>query len=138
MRNRLIAVIVLASLGGYAVPLPLLTAGQAAAMPATASHSSDKTEHSCCPDLHPRMISIVLLTMDPATMPCGGQHPCCAKRAPQNLPSLPAANRRTTTDRSAITVASAQHQGRSPSMVLTPWVGHIFERYRLKTTVLRI
>jgi len=129
-------VIVLASLVGYAMPLSLLTAVEAMAMPATARHSSARNDHSCCPDHHSRITSVVFLTLDPALMPCGGQHPCCAHRAPDNLPSLPAANRQTATDLGAMSVAVAGHLRRRP--VAEAWTGHTFELYGLRTTVLRI
>jgi len=137
MRNRFIAVMVLASLVGSAMPLSLLTAVQAMAMPGTASHSSAKSDHSCCPDLHSRVASVVFLTLDPAAMPCGGQHPCCAKRAPENLPSLPATNRRRAPE-FVVPVMIPAHKIDGAAPVRAASVGHVFDLNSLRTTVLRI
>jgi hypothetical protein len=138
MRNRLIAVIVLASLAGSAMPISLLTAVEAMAMPGTASRHAATKRHSCCPGVHAQMASAVFLTFDPAAMPCGGQHPCCAKQTPENLPSLPAASQRVTRDPSAVAVTIAGEQLPKTFLLRDARAGHRFEFYSLRTTVLRI
>lgn len=57
------------------------------------SKSQASKDHSCCPHLHGQIMMPPIAELPPAPMPCGDEHPCCAKRAPENPASLPASGR---------------------------------------------
>ncbi len=85
MTKRIIAALVLATLLSGSAPLAL------AAVPgdSVGGHLSSTRIHSCCPGTHQKMVT----SFTAAAMPCGNEHPCCAKHAPDNPSSLPAVNR---------------------------------------------
>lgn len=46
--------------------------------------------HDCC--AHQAVfLATLALPLQPAGMPCGSEHPCCVRPAPQNVPNLPSA-----------------------------------------------
>lgn len=83
MRTRFIAAaLMLISLWGLSAPVVLAaTTGQTAA----------SRTHACCPGGHTAFSLSMFVTPGPPTMPCGEQHPCCAKQAPAK-PALTAMN----------------------------------------------
>jgi len=82
MRTRFIAAaLLLISLWGLTAPL-VLAAG--------ARQTAASRTHACCPSGHFALGLPFFLSQTPA-MPCGGQHPCCAKQAPAK-PALLALN----------------------------------------------
>lgn len=85
MTKRIIAALMLASLLSGSAPLALA----AVAGDSARGHHSSTRIHSCCPGTHQKMVT----SFTAAAMPCGNEHPCCAKHAPENPSSLPAVNR---------------------------------------------
>jgi hypothetical protein len=86
MKTRFIAAaMVLIALWGVSAPLAL------SASTHIAGQTSRLRTHSCCP--HGRSVIALpfFVSPAPATMPCGGQSPCCAKQAPAK-PALLALN----------------------------------------------
>ena len=91
MKKRVIAVVMLASLwcgaasGAFAFSM-LRSNAQEAGEPSPSSPH----KHSCCPGVHPPLTLALFETSTAPAMPCGNEHPCCAKRAPQSPASRPA------------------------------------------------
>ena len=86
MKTRLIAAaMVLVSLWGVGAPLAL-----AASIPTPKQRAMLKT-HTCCPREHAALAVPFFVSPTPASMPCGGQSPCCAKQSPAK-PALLALN----------------------------------------------
>jgi hypothetical protein len=121
MRTGFIAAaLVLISLWGLSAPLVLA---------ATARQTGASRTHACCPSGNFAFAPPIFVSPAPATMPCGGQSPCCAKQAPakpallalnqENRPGLESAPIRTSdgarNDRASIAMTSA---GLSPSLFL--------------------
>src|SRR5580765_7879835 len=104
MKSRFIAALMLATLALCSAP---------AAWAAPSSSDTDKTnqaagqDHSCCPRGHSRFVPPVFVKPAPASMPCGDQHPCCAKQGPENSPSLPATTRLAEPGSDTVVVAIA-------------------------------
>ena len=63
---------------------PLMSAIHVAESDANAPH-----EHGCCPQPDHRLAPALFLTSYFPTMPCGGQHPCCARGIPSSPTTLP-------------------------------------------------
>jgi len=96
MRKKVIAALVLASLAVWSVPVSFASAKRSAPLnyngrqpsPAAAQH------HSCCPGFHSPFVEQLFAELAPVPeMPCGDQHPCCARQVPENPPALTAASR---------------------------------------------
>src|SRR5579862_3892228 len=86
MKTRFIAaVLVLASLWSVSAPLALSASTHAA------GQAAGLKKHSCCPHGQSAFALPLFVSPAPATMPCGGQSPCCAKQAPAK-PALLALN----------------------------------------------
>jgi len=124
MKTRFIAAaLVLISLWGLGEPLAL------AASAATARQTATSRTHACCPGEHSSFGLPIFLSSSLAAMPCGGQHPCCAKQVPAKpallavsqdhrpgLESAPvSANDGARNDRTSSTMTSA---ALSPSLFL--------------------
>ena len=83
MKTRFIAAaLMLISLWGLSAPLVLA---------ATTKQTAASRMHACCPGGHTAFSLPMFVSPGPATMPCGDQHPCCAKQAPAK-PALLALN----------------------------------------------
>src|SRR5581483_11465043 len=89
MEKRLIAAMMLLSLwcGAASSAFGLLTMSHV--MPRAANQTS--AGHRCCPGLHWMNPELTQIAATVPAMPCGDEHPCCAKRAPESPASLPAA-----------------------------------------------
>jgi len=86
MKTRFIAVAMLLTvLWGVSAPLAL------SASTPTAGQTSGLRTHSCCPHGHSLIALPIFVSPAPATKPCGGQSPCCAKQGPAK-PALLALN----------------------------------------------
>lgn len=79
------AALVLVSLWSVGAPLTLSASTQ------IARQASALKKHSCCPHGQSAFALPLFVSPTPATMPCGGQSPCCAKQAPAK-PALLALN----------------------------------------------
>lgn len=141
MKKRFIAAIVLASLAEWSVPVAFASA------PLSRSSTSEKSaqqtaathDASCCPGVPSRFEPPVFVTAAPAEMPCGEQHPCCAKPAPPNSPGLPAPNStvRRGSDGAPVTIADQHRDGR-PRIAAGTSGSNPFQPYSVRSTVLRI
>lgn len=130
MWNRVSAAIVLVSLASSTMPAAVVS--MRAMRPTVLSGVAH--EHSCCPGV-PARIPIAIVNVAPNSMPCSGQHPCCAGREHERLPSLPVLNQSTTGSECGVaafeeTAAAAQSVG----------VRHypLFDSAPVRSTVLRI
>jgi len=91
MKRRIIAGVMLLTLAGWSVPTALAAATSLRTLKSEAQPSrSSGHHHSCCPGAHTNTDSVLFTAFVPAAMPCGDEHPCCTKQAPENPPSLPA------------------------------------------------
>lgn len=91
MKSKIIAAVMLVSLcaGIAPVALALPHADLPQMVQPTGATNHD---HSCCPGLHTLIVTEQFVTAARPAMPCGENHPCCAKRAPGSPASLPAVN----------------------------------------------
>ena len=133
MWNRSIAVLVVVLLAGSSLPLALASSN--AMPPSIASHAAN--DHSCCPGMLAK-IPIVLVNLTPLSMPCGGQHPCCAGRGHENPPSLPAVNRSTVSALDGTSAAAEKEVLPTQRSAAPGWSDRTFDFYSLRSTVLRI
>ena len=88
MLHRFIAVFVLGTLCWLSMPVAFGST-PIATMHSAQSKASAEKSHSCCPGFHPRVVPALLVAMNSSDMPCGTQHPCCAKQRPVNPSTLP-------------------------------------------------
>lgn len=142
MKRKLIGVLALLALGNTPLTLatPLLHSGPATRTREQAVSSPHK--HSCCPNAQERFVPLMLvpLIVTPvSTMPCGEQHPCCAKQTPENPPALPIA---TSTQRpnpsGAPTAIADQNQGSRARIPVEVAGTNPFQAYSGRITILRI
>src|SRR6266567_1311464 len=108
MKNRFIAALMLACLAMWSVP-----GAVAASSSSTAQKSGQpvsERNHSCCPSVHSRFVPPLFVKPGPASMPCGEQHPCCARQGPENLPSLPATTRLAGRGSDGVLTTIADHR----------------------------
>lgn len=88
MCKRIITAFVLISLAWSSVPY-----AAAWDMAGHGIHAvSQRNAHSCCPHAQRSVVSDRLVAMDGPAIPCGEQHPCCAKRGQEPVAALPAMN----------------------------------------------
>jgi hypothetical protein len=86
MIQRSIASVVLATLCWLSVPGAF---GSLEVPSAQGSRRETANDHSCCPRSQPRISPILFLAINSTAMPCGEQHPCCARRTPSNPSTMP-------------------------------------------------
>lgn len=138
MHNRFIAVLLLASFANWSMPASLASSLQVPKLASAAAQSRAGHDHSCCPGVHSQL-SLISVALVPASMPCGSQHPCCAKSAPENPPSLPTANTVTSPGFIGVLVAIEKESLRTRSSASPEALGRdAFEFYSVRSTVLRI
>src|SRR5579862_6374064 len=98
MKKRIIGVLMLASLSWWSVPTVFASVfliHSAGERKAGSSSTSKAHNHDCCPSLHLGLEASLFVALTPPAMPCGNEHPCCSKHAPDHSLSLPATNRIT-------------------------------------------
>lgn len=128
MKTRFIAAaLVLISLWSLGAPLVLA---------ASAKRTTASGKHACCPGVHSAFALHIFLSSSPATMPCGGQHPCCAKQAPAK-PALLALNQENRPGRENVPIwisDGARNDRTSTAMTSASLLPSLF----LRSTVRRI
>lgn len=136
MKTKFIGALLLALLAFGNTPLALATLLHSE--PATKKLAiSNPHNHSCCPDAHMRFVPLMVTPV--STMPCGAQHPCCAKQAPENSPSLPVATSTQRPNPSGVPMAMADQNQRSRARISAESAGgNPFPAYSGRKTVLRI
>lgn len=133
MWNRTIAALVVVSLVGSSLPLALAASN---VMPPSIASQAAK-DHSCCPGM-PAKIPIALGSLAPASMPCGGQHPCCAGQGQENPPSLPVMNRSMVSGLDGTSAAAEKETHPTPLTAAPGGSDCALDFYSLRSTVLRI
>ncbi len=91
LKKRIIAVVMLISLwcgtaAGAFASMVMMTRAHAA------GDRSSSNSHSCCPRVHPLVSPALFVAVAGPVMPCGDEHPCCAKRTPQSPAIVPEVN----------------------------------------------
>jgi hypothetical protein len=133
MKSRFIAALMLAMLALGSVPR-----AWAASSSATQAKSAAGHDHSCCPKVHSRFVPPVFVKPGPASMPCGDQHPCCAKQGPENPPSLPATTRLAAPGSDGMVVAIAdQLRDEATLVAMLASDKNPLRSYSARSTVLR-
>jgi len=95
--------------------------------------------HDCCPKADRSFVSPSLPGIQPSAMPCGEQHPCCAKQVPQESPALPVALQGQRSDSSNSPVVMADHIRDPQNGTFTKAYGTAaLPLYSTRSTVLRI
>jgi len=89
MIRKSISAVVLASICWLSVPVAF-GAMQAGPKDLNRVVGSRAHDHSCCPSLDPQTAPTLLVAIYPPAMPCGDQHPCCARRSPSPPTNVPA------------------------------------------------
>jgi hypothetical protein len=105
MFRRLIAGTVLVLLCCWSVPVARASVRPADDLAAQKPHSSIRHNHSCCPNMRTRFEPSVVVTLAPSKMPCGDQHPCCARQVPDSPPLLSAISRMPRPDSGGLLMA---------------------------------
>jgi len=140
MKKRFIAAVVLASLTLWGVPAAFASTLQpgSSISEKPAEQIASAHDHSCCPGFHSRIVLPPFVTPAPAEMPCGEQHPCCAKPAPQNSPALPSASPtvRPGSEGAPMAVAYQYRDGRT-RIAAGAAGNNPFQQYSVQSTVLR-
>jgi hypothetical protein len=141
MKKRIIGALVLASLSWWSVPTAFASVfliHSAAIKKAASSPASKAHNHDCCPGLHLRLEAPLFVALTPPAMPCGDEHPCCAKHAPDHSFSLPAVNRMTRPGPDSFATGVAQNDA-ARSGVTSPSSGRdVALTFFARSTVLRI
>lgn len=88
MVQRSIAAVVLATLCWLSVPVAF-GSFETVAVHRVQHDASPAHDQSCCPGSHPRISPAQFLAINSPAMPCGEQHPCCARQAPSNPSTMP-------------------------------------------------
>jgi len=141
MKNRCIAVLLLASLIGWSMPVAF--ASPAKPLPQAAQESvrhSDSSGHShaCCPGAHSLLDPVLLVNAEPAAMPCGDEHPCCAKSGPHNPPTLPGTTKIARPDSEGSLATISEHCRAGRTRITAETSVNVFPSYFERSTVLRI
>src|ERR1700719_4264452 len=90
MIQRSIASLVLATLCWLSVPFAFGSLEMPSAQGfRRETATATANDHSCCPGSQPGISPILFLAINSAAMPCGEQHPCCARRTPSNPSTMP-------------------------------------------------
>jgi hypothetical protein len=114
MRNKLIAGVILMSLGLGSAPIALAAAkvSRLLTSPEQPKRSSSP-DHSCCPGFHASMLMPLFVALTPVRqMPCGDRHPCCAKQRSENVPALTASHRLYSPDAHGIATGTGDKSAR--------------------------
>jgi len=90
MKKRWIAAFVLGSLFWSSVPVAMAFSQPVAVEPAVRHASPATQDHSCCPGIHFTLPPRLFLIPAQPSVPCGEEHPCCARPEHENPASLPA------------------------------------------------
>jgi hypothetical protein len=91
MRTRVIsALLLLFTLSGWMQTFAQSQLRHAAAAAAKPQGNSHSQSHSCCPGVHDSSLLPTVFPLQPASLPCGNSHRCCASRESNNPPSLTA------------------------------------------------
>jgi len=141
MFRKFLAGLVLALLCGWSVPVARAAAPQSDDLTARkpASHPSSGHDHSCCPSLHSRIAPPVFVTVVPTKRPCGDQHPCCARQAPDSPPLLPAISRMPRPDLRGLLAALPDQGCRGAGRTAADTLGSgPIQSYSVRSTILRI
>lgn len=140
MRNRVVAMLVLTSLTWASIPAILTPAVQPLAVAAQrpAGRHVSGHDHSCCPAIHSQEAMLALVRLAPAAMPCGDQHPCCARQGSDNLPALPAKASTRRLGTAELTAALPGHCANSIPVAPAPSPNFLVSSYSVRSTVLRI
>src|SRR5579864_7033624 len=137
MHTRFIAVLLLFTLANWSMPGSRASFLQVPKMASADAQPRAGHDHSCCPGIRSQL-ALISVALVPASMPCGSHHPCCAKSAPENPPSLPTANTVTSPDFSGVPVAIEKESLRTISASPEALRRDVFEFYSVRSTVLRI
>ena len=133
MKSRFIAALMLATLALWE-----RAAGMGGFLLCYAGEEAAGHDHSCCPKVHSRFVPPVFVKPGPASMPCGDQHPCCAKPGPENPPSLPATTRLAAPGSDGMVVAIAdQLRDEATLVAMLASDRNPLRSYSARSTVLR-
>lgn len=100
--------------------------------------AAEKHTHSCCPGGHSWFRPPLSVTIEAASMPCGKEHPCCAKQRPQNPLSLPATTRVSRPDAEPFAVLTDLYSDGARTLPTGSFATESFHHFCLRSTVLRI
>src|SRR6266568_295718 len=136
MKKRFIAALVLTVLAVWSVPGAL--AASSSSMAQKSGQQAGEQDHSCCPGVHSRFVPPLFVKPGPASMPCGEQHPCCAKQGPENPPSLPATTKLAAPGFGGVlTAIGDQHRDDAMPVGTHPSAMTLLRSYSARSTVLR-
>ena len=91
MKKQWIAAFVLGSLFWSSVPVAMAFSQPPVPGDKSVRHASPATQdHSCCPSIHFALPPRLFLIPPQPTVPCGEEHPCCARPEHENPAALPA------------------------------------------------
>jgi hypothetical protein len=139
MMKRLIAALVLTALAGWSVPGSLAASSSSIAEKSGQQAAASEHDHLCCPGVHSRFVPPLFVKPGPASVPCGEQHPCCAKPGSENPPSLPANTKLTAPGSDGTLVAIADQDRDDRTLVGTQASGrNPLRAHSARSTVLRI
>jgi hypothetical protein len=137
MIKKSIAALVLVTLGWLSVPVAV-GSPTTGAMHSAHRNASPGQDHSCCPGPRSRMVPVLSVVASFPAMPCGEQHPCCAKQRPASPSSTPVESKviRPAVERMLANVAGKVSESRSRLVEVSPicFLAPPFER----SAVLRI
>ncbi len=140
MKNRVIAVFILASLVCWSVPGAMAASSRTPISQEQTQHTGagmQMQDHACCPGVHLRIVPGPLVTPTPAEMPCE-QHPCCAKQAPGTQPPLPASTRMSRPDLDGVHTTAAERGLNGQTGIATKFSNSTPRDSSALSTVLRI
>jgi len=92
MIRKSIAAFVLVMLCWLSAPIAFGSLAAAALHSARRSPSRAQ-DHSCCPRSRGKVAPVLFVAMSFTAMPCGAQHPCCAKQKPGSPSIIPVETR---------------------------------------------
>jgi len=92
MKTRILAAVLIGTLFCSSVPLAMALS-QREPDQTVQRTSAAEHDHSCCPGIHLGLPPRLFLKPLEPTIPCGEQHPCCARQGQENPASLPATAR---------------------------------------------
>ena len=139
MKKRLNAALVLTALAGWSVQGALAASSSSIAEKSAQQAAVSEQDHSCCPGVHSRFVPPLFVKPGPASMPCGEQHPCCAKQGPENPPSLPATTKLAAPGFDGVLTAIADQDRDDATLVGTEASArNLLRSYSARSTVLRI
>jgi len=137
MRTRVIAALLLFILSGSMQAFAPSYAHHAPAAAAKHHNDSHTTMHSCCPGVHGSSLLRTIVPLQPASLPCGDSHPCCANPDSNNPLSLAASPRVERLD-SRIASSDRINPGAIYQLTLARESDAVTEPYSKLSTILRI